>query len=98
VKLFIILLAAVSVFSFSAAFAQTGGGERYPAEVVKDFMDSCASDKRLTAYCSCTIEHLQNGMTLNQFVTITSQGEQAMMNNPVFMGAVQTCLPKAPPM
>jgi clan AA aspartic protease (TIGR02281 family) len=47
------------------------GGNRYPADAVNAFMESCIGGGAPQAYCRCVIDELQNRYSLTEFVDMS---------------------------
>ena len=50
-------------FLFLAAACGSGGEQRYPDEVRRDYLDSCAAGGSGQAYCDCTLEFFEQRYT-----------------------------------
>ncbi len=58
--------------------SETAGGDKYPQQVVDNFMKSCTAQPGATdAYCKCTIEELQAKLPFDKF----KNADQAIQND-----------------
>lgn len=57
------LCSLVGVLLVFAAACGPGGEQRYPAEVRRDYLDSCAAGGSGQGYCDCTLEFFEERYT-----------------------------------
>ncbi len=90
-----ILLAYLLLLPAAAlADADCATGSRYPRGVVESFLKSCASKPEFKEFCECTIEKVQNNMSLYDYIDAQSTEGKSLQADPRFTEANQSCMGK----
>lgn len=71
-------------------------GKSYPPTLVKSFMEGCASDASYKDFCTCTIDNLQQKMSLYDFIEIGNKEQGALEKDARFTDSTTACVSKAP--
>jgi hypothetical protein len=75
--------------------ACSGGGAQYPAEVIDNYMGACEAQGVTTASCACTLDHIQDEMSLDEFeredARIVNGESSSDRFNEVMAGAIRKC-------
>ncbi|MFQ5948315.1 MAG: hypothetical protein ACE5KX_05605 [Acidimicrobiia bacterium] len=57
------------VVVLALVLAACGGGEEYPPQVVDEYLSRCLQEGGNQEFCQCTIDEIQDRMSLAEFLT-----------------------------
>jgi hypothetical protein len=79
-----------------AMIALTSCAEEFPEQVVRNFMNSCVAQPGATeAACQCTIDRLQETMTLEEFIEVDRDIREGAEPPAALVAAAAECMEEA---
>ncbi|MEQ9670799.1 hypothetical protein [Coleofasciculus sp. G2-EDA-02] len=67
----------------------------YPPEIVQIYLENCVGDRpeEIRAFCTCTIEKIQETYTLDEFIEIGQELQDGQPEPEEFRQIITSCVP-----